>query len=189
LCTILRQDPDVIMVGEIRDAETARYAVQAALTGHLVLTTLHTNDALAAVGRLLDLEVDRFFLAQVLRGLTAQRLVRKICPECSITEEMNVTTAGSLGLDSIPEGATISHGEGCEYCRGTGYIGRTTINEVVVIEPSVAAAIHNGCSHAQLIEVARKTGYRTLRESAVQAVLKGTTSVEEALRILSGAVA
>ncbi len=188
LRTILRQDPDVIMIGEIRDAETARYAVQAALTGHLVLSTLHTNDAYSAIGRLRDLGVDRFFLAQVIRGLTAQRLVRKNCTVCSMSTMMEPAEADMLGIKEITPGMSVTRGQGCESCRFTGYRGRTTINEILFFTPEIANLIYEAQKPETVLEAARKSGFISLQETAQQAVLNGITSLEEAVRVLSGSV-
>ena len=186
LRTILRQDPDIIMVGEIRDSETARYAVQAALTGHLVLTTLHTNDSIAAIGRLLDLGVDRFFLAQVVRGITAQRLVRRVCPQCAITTQLARAEVDSLGLAHYDPSWTATRGSGCDSCRNTGYRGRTTINEILPFSPKVADLVYDGAAPDVLAAAARDKGFQTLAEAALDLILTGATTPEEAYRVLSG---
>lgn len=187
LRTILRQDPDIIMVGEIRDRDTARYSVQAALTGHLVLSTLHTNDAFTAIGRMLDLGIDRFFLAQVLRGLTAQRLVRRICEDCEVTMEMSDVDARNLGAAGVGDGWTITRGQGCDRCRHTGYRGRTTINEIISVTPEIAELIYENAPRKTLLALAAKNGYRNLRAAVLEAVLAGVTTPEEALRVVPAA--
>lgn len=183
LRSILRQDPDVIFVGEIRDAETAEVAAQAAATGHLVLATLHTNDAMSAVSRLTDLGLDRATIASVLRGSLAQRLVRRLCSECA------VPTGGSYtdGEEKLAAqlGVHPSHRQvGCASCNHTGYRGRISITEVAVITPSVGDQIASGATSAQLQRVAITQGMRPLREVALEKVREGATTLEEVERVL-----
>jgi general secretion pathway protein E len=184
---ILRQDPDVIMVGEIRDSETAENAIQSALTGHLVLSTLHTNDAIGAVARMKDLEVPAFLLAQSLVGLMAQRLLRRICVHCA--QETTLTpdelTALQVPIPLLPGGVRLLKGAGCVRCRGTGYFGRTGVFEIVSVGGEMKELITQGATHHELVEAARRVGMRTLREAAVRKLAQGLTSFEEVMRMTS----
>ncbi|MDY7225215.1 GspE/PulE family protein [Hyalangium rubrum] len=184
---ILRQDPDVIMVGEIRDAETAENAIQSALTGHLVLSTLHTNDAIGAVARMKDLEVPAFLLASSLVGLMAQRLLRRICVHCA--QETTLTpdelTALQVPIPLLPGGVRLLKGAGCVRCRGTGYFGRTGVFEIVSIGAEMKEMITHGASHHELVEAARRVGMRTLREAAVRKLAQGLTTFDEVVRMTS----
>ncbi|MEO0914410.1 MAG: ATPase, T2SS/T4P/T4SS family, partial [Pseudomonadota bacterium] len=168
LRAILRQDPDVIMVGEIRDGETARIAVESAMTGHLVLSTLHTNTALGAVARLVDLGVERYLLAPMLRGLIAQRLVRRICTECRVAREATEGEARALG-GALRPGETVFSGSGCPSCNGLGYQGRLALYEVVEVGSALEQLIHDGAAEATLCEVARRTS-ASLLEDGVEKV-------------------
>ncbi len=179
LRTLLRQDPDVIMVGEIRDSETAKMAIQAALTGHLVLSTLHTNDAPGSVGRLLDMGVEPFLLASTLVGVMAQRLVRCPCPHCA--EEIPIHPAEAAAL-RLPEDAMITVGTGCPRCRRTGYLGRTGIFEVLTVNEEIAEAIHQSSTSDELTRLGRKAGMRTLLECGAEKVLLGMTTPSEVLQ-------
>jgi general secretion pathway protein E len=180
LRAILRQDPDVVMVGEIRDRETAEIAVQASLTGHLVLSTLHTNSAVGAVTRLVDMGVDTYLLASSLVGVLAQRLVRTLCPHCKVPYLADAATCTRLGL-----GPETSHqlfrAEGCEQCQ-RGYRGRVGIYELISITPEVSALIHQGSSEQALTEATRKHS-RSLFQDGRQRVLDGLTSLDELLRV------
>jgi general secretion pathway protein E len=179
LRAILRQDPDVIMVGEIRDAETAQVAVESAMTGHFVLSTLHTNTAVGAVSRLLDLGIERFLLAPMLAGVLAQRLVRRLCPDCA---RMAAATAADADLlPGLAPGAALFRACGCAACGGQGYRGRTGIYEVVEIGPDLAAAIHAGAPEAELAAHARRAG-PGLAADGLRLVLAGVTTVEEVAR-------
>ncbi len=184
---ILRQDPDIIMVGEIRDPETAENAIQSALTGHLVLSTLHTNDALGAVSRLEDLEVPPFLLSASLLGVMAQRLVRKVCAQCAQPVTLTSEEIAALGaaLPLLPGGPKFMKGAGCVKCRGTGYRGRTAVFEIVSATPELRAAIARKASPEELAQLARGSGLRTLREAAVRKLAEGETSFEEVLRMTS----
>ncbi len=181
LRAILRQDPDVIMVGEIRDRETAEIAVQAALTGHFVLSTLHTNDAVGAVTRLSDMGVERFLLAPMLAGVVAQRLVRELCPECA---RPGMATAADRDLldGAIAVGAPLRRAHGCPACLGLGYRGRTGIYEVVTIDREMEALIHRGAAEAELVAHARRLG-PSLIEDGVRKIGQGITTVEEVARV------
>ena len=176
LRSILRQDPDIIMVGEIRDAETAHLAVRAALTGHLVLSTLHTNDAPSSVGRLADMGVPPFLLASSLRAVAAQRLVRRLCPSCRASAEVAAELAAASGL---PLGAEIFAPSGCAECRSTGYSGRTVVAEIMPVSAQIAEMIYRNAPAAELRREARRLGMETLREAAAKKVLSGETSAEE----------
>ncbi len=184
---ILRQDPDVIMVGEIRDAETAENAIQAALTGHLVLSTLHTNDAIGAVARMKDLGVPQFLLAQSLLGLMAQRLLRRNCAHCAqpATLTPDELTALAAPLPLLPGGVRPTRGTGCVRCRGTGYYGRTGAFEIVTSTSEMKELITRGAPHHELLDSARRAGMRTLREAAVRKLAQGLTSFEEVVRMTS----
>ncbi len=184
LRTILRQDPDIIMVGEIRDLETAENAIQAALTGHLVLSTLHTNDAQSSITRLLDLGIPPFLINSTLVGVVAQRLVRKVCSHC--TEHYTLTegecTMLGLNYDKFKD-ATVSRGTGCPQCRGTGYLGRLGIFEAMEITERVKAAIDEKVSPGTIRGIAKSEGFATLRECAVEILLKGITTFDEIIRV------
>jgi general secretion pathway protein E len=184
LRNILRQDPDIIMIGEMRDLETAENAVQAALTGHLVLSTLHTNDAPSSITRLLDLGVPSFLIKATLVGIVAQRLVKKICLDCKESFEIDASELAALGLDIGREGAvTVHRGKGCQKCRGTGYFGRSGIYEVLQITESVQAHINQESDISKIRETAIQEGMVSLRENAVKKLLDGTTTYQEVLRV------
>ncbi len=184
LRTILRQDPDIIMVGEIRDAETAQNAVQAALTGHLVFSTLHTNDAASSVTRLLDLGIQPFLISSTLIGTMAQRLLRKICEDCKQNRPLTVEEAGMLNLQA-PQGKRIivKEGGGCIRCRTTGYYGRTGIFELLPVDSSIRDAIDRADDFVKIKEMAVKRGMRTLRQSALRKLAEGSTTFEEVIRV------
>ena len=180
LRAILRQDPDVIMLGEIRDLETAEIAVQASLTGHLVLSTLHTNSAIGAVTRLEDMGVEPFLLSSSLLGVIAQRLVRILCPHCKQPHRLTRTEDVLPGLDSVP--GKIYRANGCEQCKQTGYRGRTGIFEVIGVDDTLRSLIYERAGEASLAGYAQKH-FGTLREDGIQSVLQGRTSIEEVLRV------
>jgi general secretion pathway protein E len=181
---ILRQDPDIIMVGEIRDAETAQYATQAALTGHLVFSTLHTNDAATSISRLIDLGVERFLISSTLIGAMAQRLVRRICPHCIGERQLTPEEAATLRL-TLPEGkrVKVKEGQGCFECRGTGYLGRAGIFEILTVDEAVKQLIVSGADAPEIKREAVKHGMRTLRQSALRKLAEGTTTFEEVVRV------
>ncbi len=181
LRTLLRQDPDVIMVGEIRDPETARMAIQAALTGHLVLSTLHTNDAPSGVGRLLDMGVEPYLLSSILLGIVAQRLVRTPCPHCVESGGIDPAHARVLGLD--PD-LVIRFGKGCPKCRRTGFLGRTGIFEIFRVTPEIAQAIYKAKPTAALRVLAIEAGMRTLLEAGAEKVRVGQTTPLEVLAVV-----
>lgn len=180
LRAVLRQDPDVIMVGEIRDGETAKIAVESAMTGHLVLSTLHTNTAIGAVSRLIDMGVERFLLAQMVRGLIAQRLVRKLCNACRISHVLTDTEA-SLLSGALPAGTDVFEANGCEACGGNGYRGRLPVYEIVAMTPGLETMIHEGASEAALTEEARKSAPGILQDGA-EKIRQGLTTVQEVAR-------
>lgn len=181
LRSFLRQDPDIIMVGEIRDDETAGIAVQASLTGHLVLSTLHTNSAAAAISRLLDMGVQDYLIASTLRLVMAQRLVRKICPHCRVEDNPPETLLAELEL--TPDDGPFYKGEGCEHCHGTGYAGRKMIAEVLEITPEIERAILAHTSGTELEALAQAAGMRTLFHHGLESVKEGITSLTEVLRV------
>ncbi|HEX2059125.1 MAG TPA: ATPase, T2SS/T4P/T4SS family [Thermoanaerobaculia bacterium] len=184
LRTILRQDPDIIMVGEIRDQETAQNAVQAALTGHLVFSTLHTNDASTSITRLTDLGIQPFLISSSLVGAMAQRLVRRICDDCKRNRPLTVEEAAMLNLQA-PAGKRIivKEGAGCMRCRNTGYFGRTGIFEILPVDNAIRDLIDRGEDFLKIKDMAIKRGMRTLRQSALRKLAEGITSFEEVVRV------
>ena len=184
LRAFLRQDPDVIMVGEIRDLETAEIAIKASLTGHLVLSTLHTNDAPSTVNRLLNMGVEPFLVASSVNLILAQRLARRVCSQCAETTEVEPGVLEHLGLTPAEAATTpIRHGKGCERCSGTGYKGRIALYEVMPLHEELREAILRGASAAELKRAAIRLGMLTLRASALMRLKEGTTTVEEVLRV------
>ena len=182
LRAMLRQAPNIIMIGEIRDAETANIAINAALTGHLVFSTLHTNDAPSAVARLVDIGVQPFLVSSAVRAMVAQRLVRKICPNCKAPYELTDAEVSGLGLDrSQLYEATILHGAGCEACKHRGYKGRAGIFEIFVVDDEVRHMVNNKCTTVELRKRAREMGMRTLREDGIRKVLGGMTTADEVI--------
>jgi len=181
---VMRQDPDIIMIGEIRDEETASLAVQAALTGHLVFSTLHTNDALTAINRMLDLQVRSFLLAGTVVGLIAQRLMRKVCPYCSEEYSVTLKELNQRGFNfEGPEKILLKRGTGCHQCRDTGYFKRESVYEVVGIDDDMAKLITDQPDMLALKEMAKKKKFRTLWDNAIRKMLNGVTTVEEVLRV------
>jgi type IV pilus assembly protein PilB len=184
---IMRQDPDVIMVGEIRDQETATTAIQAALTGHLLISTLHTNDAIGAITRLNDLGIDRFKIGGALLGSVAQRLLRKICPECKEPVEPNESLVKTLTKGRpVSKDAIFYRGRGCKKCLGSGYSGRIPIFETLVITPAITEAIENGDPLTKIREIALREGMVELAPAGMEQVLAGRTTLEEVFYKLSG---
>lgn len=183
LRAILRQDPDVVMIGEIRDPETARIAVQASLTGHLVLSTLHTNNALGAVTRMMDIGVEPFLLSSSLIACLAQRLVRVLCDKCKRADKASVSECHLLGRDSSIS-PTIYRATGCDACFQSGYAGRVGIYELLIIDEHMRNLIHNHASEQDLNQYARAQ-MMSLREDGMQKVLSGITSIEEVVRVTS----
>jgi general secretion pathway protein E len=187
---VLRQDPDVIMVGEVRDAETASQAVQAALTGHMVLTTLHTSDTVGAVARLRDLGVPSFLIGATLTGVVAQRLVRQVCPACAEDVPLTADEVAALGVVHPEDWAgqlVARRGAGCVKCRGTGYYGRSGIFEVLPMNTRLRHLVADGATPEALLRTARQDGLRPLRDHAVRKVASGVTSFEEAMRATADA--
>ncbi len=187
LRNILRQDPDVIMVGEIRDRETAEAAIQAALTGHLVLSTLHTNDAASSVTRLLDLGIKPFLVASTLLGVVAQRLVRQVCPHCA--EGYRVSREELLPLElpaELGEAVELCRGKGCQRCRGTGFLGRTGIFEVMPVSEQVKAIVAGRPEEAAIRRQALTEGMTVLRQNAIAKLLQGVTTLGEVVRVTTG---
>jgi general secretion pathway protein E len=181
---VLRQDPDIIMIGEMRDLETASNAVQSALTGHLVLSTLHTNDAPSAITRLIDLGVRPFLISSTLTGVVAQRLVRKICPHCEEAYRVRVADLAPLPLAKNPEKEVeLKMGKGCLQCRNTGYLGRTGIFEVLPMSEKLGKLTNRKAPLAELHEIASEEGMLTLQQSAVDKMLRGVTTFEEVVRV------
>ncbi|MDH5509451.1 MAG: GspE/PulE family protein [Nitrospinota bacterium] len=186
LRTILRQDPDIIMVGEIRDGETAENAVQAALTGHFVLSTLHTNDTTSSLVRLLDLGVQPFLVSSSLVGILAQRLVRNVCPNCVKNVVYPAEKLAMYGVNSGEKELILKEGAGCDYCRQTGYYGRTVVYEILEIDEPMRKLIQKGGLPDQLREQALRSGMVSLRQNALRKVVKGVTTLHEALRVAYG---
>jgi general secretion pathway protein E len=178
---IVRQDPDIIMIGEIRDLETAEIAIQSALTGHLVFSTLHTNDAPSAITRLLDMGVENFLLSSTIRGILAQRLVRVICPSC----KKENTSADREGLEKLGIGSdvTIYMGKGCEHCAYTGYFGRVGIFELLLVDDEIRRLILKSADSNQLRDEAKRHGMRTLLEDGTKKISEGKTTISEVLRV------
>ncbi len=184
LRTILRQDPDIIMVGEIRDFDTADNSIQASLTGHLVLSTLHTNDAPSSVARLIDLGVEPFLINATLLGVVAQRLVRKVCVNCAESYYLSEEECRILGLNyDKTRNSSVAIGAGCSQCRGTGYFGRTSVFEVMEITEKLKTAIENKETPVKIKQLACTEGFTTLRENAIKILLKGITSFDEIVRV------
>jgi general secretion pathway protein E len=182
LRAILRQDPDVVMVGEIRDQETAEIAVQASLTGHLVLSTLHTNSAIGAVTRLVDMGVEPFLLSSSLLGVLAQRLVRVLCPACKQPFQADPAQCQWLGVAAQNPPPTLYQAQGCDECRNLGYRGRTGIYELVLFDAALRSLIHNRAAEQEMTRQARLLG-PSIRADGMRKVLEGLTSLEEVLRV------
>jgi type II secretory ATPase GspE/PulE/Tfp pilus assembly ATPase PilB-like protein len=186
LRSILRQDPDVIMVGEIRDLETAQTVFQAAVTGHLVLSTLHTNDAPSTVNRLLDMGIEPFLVAASLLGVVAQRLVRKVCPHCCQEYEPRASDIRRLGIEKLPPGTRWQKPMGCDLCNHMGYLGREGIFEMMPMDGPLRQMIRDRASEQEMrVHLEQKLGERSLNQSAVQKVMEGKTSIEEVLRVVT----
>ncbi|MEL7311138.1 MAG: GspE/PulE family protein, partial [Pseudomonadota bacterium] len=185
LRALLRQDPDVILVGEIRDLETAQLATRAALTGHLVLSTLHTNDAVGVIPRLVDMGVDRYMLPAALSAIVAQRLVRVLCTHCRRPHERPTELIESLGLeDSVPAEATLFEAVGCVHCNGTGYQGRSAIYEILTVDERFHAPIIAGASAGELNALAAESGMVPMLHDGIAKAMVGVTSLDEVLRVV-----
>ena len=183
LRSILRQDPDIILVGEIRDNETAEISIRSALTGHLVLSTIHTNNAVGTIGRLLDMGIKPFLISSTLAGVIAQRLVRKICPNCA---EEYISDEREMRILGLEKPVKLRRGKGCSLCNNTGYRGRTGIFEIFEIDNDIKNIIDTGYSENKVEKLAVDKGMNTLRKSCISKVLKGITTVEEMLRATYG---
>jgi general secretion pathway protein E len=183
LRNILRQDPDIVMIGEIRDGETARYAVQAALTGHLVFSTLHTNDAAGAITRMRDLGLESYLISSTLLGVVAQRLVRMICPECKTSYRLPASRLSAMGCRIKEEYVTAYRGEGCRKCRNTGYYGRIGVYEVLEVTDEIKRMIHLEDSELAIKKKALAQGMKVLKYDACMKMLAGITTFEEILRV------
>jgi type IV pilus assembly protein PilB len=183
LRSILRQDPDKILVGEIRDLETAQIAVQASLTGHMVFSTLHTNDAPGSITRLRDMGVETFLITATVEAILAQRLVRKICEDCRTEFEPSPEILMELNLrpDEV-RGKTFFYGKGCDRCNNTGHRGRTGIHELIIMNDEIRDLVSAGASTDQLRNACRRQGMTTLRESGLRAIYNGTTTIDEVVR-------
>ena len=188
LRSILRQDPDIILVGEMRDQETAEIGLRAAMTGHLVLSTLHTNDAVSTVARLLDMGAAPFLLAASLRGILAQRLVRRVCDSCAEPTALDVNQRAVVRaeLGNAAENAQFKRGRGCTYCNNTGYQGRIGIYELVEMDDSLIDPLHRGDALAFAAAARAQPGYQSLRHSALELAARGVTTVDQVLRVTFG---
>jgi general secretion pathway protein E len=187
LRSILRQDPDIVMVGEIRDLETARIAVQAALTGHLVLSTLHTNSAVATVTRLIDMGVEDYLLVSCIRGIVAQRLVRRLCARCRVPYAPSAEMRKRLKLRTAQN--AFFRPRGCAACNNTGYNGRTVIYEILESEPVLNDAVLRRAPENEVEMLARRQGMSTLFETGLAKAVAGETSIDEVLRIVAAPAA
>ena len=185
LRAILRQDPDIICVGEIRDGETAEIAMRAAMTGHLVITTIHTEDAVSAIDRLKDMGVAPYLISAGVRGIISQRLLRRICPNCKVVEQMTPDKLAAAGLPSRP-GRIFYHGRGCDNCFNTGYRGRIGDFEVLVMNDALRKCITDGADKQEFQRLAHETGYITMLENADKLVDEGITTVDEVMRTITG---
>jgi general secretion pathway protein E len=180
LRSILRQDPDVIMVGEIRDNETAEIALQSALTGHLLLSTLHTNDATSSLTRLMDMGIADYLLSSTILGVLAQRLVRKLCTECKKKTVLSPVIMEELAL---PVHGAYYTSEGCKTCDFTGYRGRQAVGELFVIDDEVKEMLKEGLNDHEIRELMKKRGMQTISDELKEMMIEGVTSYEEALRV------
>jgi general secretion pathway protein E len=182
LRSILRQDPDKIMIGEIRDQETLEIAIKAALTGHMVISTLHTNDAISAISRMVDMGIDHYLISGALVAIQAQRLVRKICNNCKTIDNIPASTRESL-KEYIPESTKFYIGKGCRECNESGYLGREMICEVLNISDTLSSLIAKGASKEQLLTQAKKDGFIPLFENGIQKAIDGITTIQEILKV------
>jgi general secretion pathway protein E len=185
LRAIVRQDPDIIMIGEMRDLETTRIAVQSALTGHLVLSTLHTNDAAGGVARMLDMGVDDYLITSTVNGILAQRLVRRLCPNCkephaTLPEMAKDIGFSQLGLDAE---VVLYKAVGCKDCAGTGYRGRLCLTEILVMNDDIRRCIMQHANAAEIKDVAIQHGMETMYKNGLRKVMSGVTTLEEVIRV------
>ncbi|MFN4013189.1 MAG: GspE/PulE family protein, partial [Aquificaceae bacterium] len=188
LRAFLRQDPDIILIGEIRDTETAEIGIKAALTGHLVFSTLHTNDAPSSITRLVDMGIEPFLVGSSVILIVAQRLVRKLCPRCKLVDDTPREALHRLGvLKSPDEDITIykANPKGCDYCNGSGYKGRTAVHEILEVDEEMRKLIVKGATAEDIRDLARKKGMRTLYEAGILKVRRGITSIAEVERVLA----
>jgi len=183
LRSILRQDPDIIMVGEIRDSETAQIAVQAALTGHLVLSTLHTNDAASAITRLIDMDIETFLISSAVIAVIAQRLVRVICEKCKEEYTPEKDVLSGLDIKGNSDKIKLYRGVGCSFCKNTGYYGRTSVYELIVLDEEIRSLIISKATSNIIKEAAIKKGMKTLKDNGLKKALQGVTTIEEVLRV------
>jgi len=180
---ILRQDPDIIMIGEIRDADTLSSAIQASLTGHLVLGTLHTNDSISTITRLIQMGAEAYMVSDSMLGVVAQRLIRKICPHCKVKYQPKKEELQLL-KDYLPSNTTFYKGAGCKYCNFTGYYGREMISEVLIVNNEISKLINEGKDRETILQEAKKTGFISMIEDAANKLKAGITTVEEVLRVV-----
>ena len=183
LRSILRQDPDIIMIGESRDLETLSIAIQAALTGHLVFTTLHTNDAISAVTRIIDMGIEPFLVSSSAVAIQAQRLIRTVCPYCKEKYEPHSALFEQIKRYIDPQNSHFVRGMGCKKCNLTGYIGRTIISEVLIFNDDLSGAITNGAQKNELLDIALKTGFETMFADGIKKAAQGMTTIEEVMRV------
>ena len=183
LRSVLRQDPDVILVGEMRDKEAAQIALRSALTGHLVFSTLHTNNAVGTILRLEEMGIERHLLASALFVVIAQRLVRLVCPHCKEGHPCTGQELADIGIE-LPPGSEIFEGKGCRRCDGSGYFGRTGVFEMLVLDEEMREAVANGAGETEMYEIAHRKGYRNYREDAAMKVLMGLTTIDEVVKAL-----
>ncbi|MCX8059709.1 MAG: ATPase, T2SS/T4P/T4SS family, partial [Aquificaceae bacterium] len=188
LRAFLRQDPDIILIGEIRDRETAEIGIKASLTGHLVFSTLHTNDAPSSITRLVDMGIEPFLVGSSVILIVAQRLLRKLCPRCKLVDDTPREVLYRLGVLKSPDENIVIYKakpEGCPNCNGTGYKGRTAVHEILQIDEELRKLIVKGATAEEIRDLARKKGMRTLYEAGMLKVRKGITSIEEVERVLA----
>jgi len=183
LRSVLRHDPDIIMVGEVRDKETVEIAIQVALTGHLIFSTLHTNDAVSGVIRLVNMGVEPYLITSTVECFIAQRLVRLICPKCKKAKKVNTSRLKDFRVYEKKSSVTIHRGEGCKYCNMTGYYGRTGIFEFLVLDSDICEMILNNASAAEIKKKALASGMKSLRSAGWDKVIAGVTTPEEVLRV------
>ena len=182
LRSMLRQDPDVIVIGEIRDRETAEIAIRAALTGHMVISTLHTNDSVTSLSRLMDMGVEPYLIASSLLGIVSQRLVRTLCPTCKTTAPMSEMERKFIGIDSLAASALVGSAKGCPKCFEQGYRGRKAIFEILKTNTAVKEAITKRKSDAEILEILKSCGFKSMKEDGIAKALAGVTSIEEVLK-------
>ena len=185
LRSILRQDPDKIMIGEIRDQETLEIAIKAALTGHLVISTLHTNDSISAIPRMADMGIEHYLISGALVAIQAQRLVRKICTHCKVVDELSASVLEEIE-GAVPKGTVFYKGRGCKECGDSGYMGREMICEVLTISEKLSSMIAKGASKEALLEQANKEGFIGIFQNGIQKAIDGITSIEEVLKVAKG---